>query len=159
MEIKNLINFAAQCNTEESARQLFDKLEEAFSLDEGPLKGLVKTNPDYGLENGMAAASFELSRLINNQYATTIKPYICGADLKVHVYLVHFLDGYGFGSRRWNTVDECDITLEPGKWETTDGWLVAITRTAVDLHANLMMSVGVPEASAYSIANESWNKG
>ena len=32
MEIKNLINFAAQCNTEESARQLFDKLEEAFSL-------------------------------------------------------------------------------------------------------------------------------
>ena len=57
MEIKNLINFAAQCNTEESARQLFDKLEEAFSLDESPLKGLVKTNPDYGLENGMADAS------------------------------------------------------------------------------------------------------
>lgn len=158
MEIKNLIKFAAQANTEEKARELLAMLEDAFPL-EGPLKGLVKTNPDHGLEDDKAFVAFDLNHLINNQYAITIKPHIRDNELKVDALIVQFLDKQGFGSRRWTTVDELDLSMEPGSFETTEGWLAAIERNAIDLHANLMMSVGVPEGIAYSTANTCWQKG
>lgn len=155
MEVKSLLEIAAECRTDADAENLLEALREAFS-EASSVSHLPQFNAEFCMEEGGPFVRFELNKKISEYYITMIRPEIRDGKLVVDVVTNHMLDGMGMDSRSWEVVGEMEESLEAEESQTVAELADRAKELAIDNHVQLLERVGVGRLVAFDVAEKSW---
>lgn len=151
MKVQNLLKLAASCTTDESCATVANALQE--QLDKSALKNATIVALEQYLEEENAPhVSFEITRMLSNEYALRGVIEIRGSALTAYTQSIRFLDKKGESSSRWETVTEED--LEASDDETILALCRRMKAGMISRHAFLLESVGLPFAVAMTAAQK-----
>lgn len=155
MKLKKLLTAASRMEP----LDVCNMLQDAFGHTR-PFAGLPLTgdNPDYAMEADGPYARFELNFVISNYYIMSLSPEIRNGTVGIGVRLQYMKDGYGMQSQSWETHGDGEYEdFLDGEDDETVAQLAARAKSrAIEYHASLVESVGIPRAAAAKAAKAAW---
>lgn len=155
MKISSLLKLADVCKTQAQARDLLDKMRDAFVACPS-VSSLETTNEDANMEDETPFVHFEFNRVISGHYITTIQPEIRDGKATVVVLTNRMLDGMGMQSTNWEVVDGMEEIIAATPSHTVKMLANQAKASALAHHKTLLEAVGVPSAISASVARRSW---
>jgi len=159
MKANKLLALAALCTTEAQAQDAQTTLRDALCATRA-LRSLTVLNEEGWIEApNLPFLRFELVSLLSDNYALSLAPEIRGGKLSIAVRLDRFIDGRGLGSRQYEaTLGDDDDHIEAEADQTVAELANLAKAKALELHARLIESVGVPSKAALNAAKRAWPK-
>ena len=157
MRVKQLLALANECCTQVDADKVLETMLHEISSCR-PLRELHVLNQEAWLEHpNKPFLRFELVLQYTDSYAMAIKPEIRSGGLCIALRLDCFLDGNGLASKNWkNALGDEDEYLEVTDEQTFNELAAQAKKKAIEMHAQLIESVGVPARAALQAAKNAW---
>lgn len=158
MKVSKILELAAQCKTDNDAKELQEKLLKEVTQTKA-FKGEYGANVEYYMEGKTPNVSFELHRQLSSEFTLEAKFEIRHEELTCAVNLVQMNDKLGSGSQDWSMDFELEELVEALPDETIARFSKNALEKLLHIHAQLMEKVGISYPIAHKTARAAWAKG
>lgn len=156
MRVSVLLNKLAKCETEKQIKNFLKTEFVPVFNGFAKLAKLQACNPDCSHQKSGSSVSVEFNHVISGKYITCIKPEILDGEFMIYIVTNYMHDGLGLMSQDYELMPDKEVLL---KGDPSDRLLTLVKNAiqhAIDQHASLIESVGVPRKLALSVAKKSW---
>lgn len=143
MKVSKILELSAQCESEEAASKVLDKLLDEVTRTES-FKGESGLNMSYYMEGSSPHVNFEIHRELSPEFSLEAKFEIRNKALVGVTNFVRMNDKLGASSKDWSFDEDLEALVEALPDETIAQFSKRVWLELLSVHAHAMEKVGYP---------------